>query len=306
MKEAGGRASGKSGGHSFGGGVDAAARSMIADARLALTNPEPTDAETVHTLRKAFKRWRALLRLLAKPIGAQADQMRAEARNLMHALAGARDAQSALDALADLQKSAGTDAALSARSMNTIRQRLTVLRDAAEQASVTDETKARILRYLDEAEPAVGHWSLLAIKFDTVADGLTTSYRRVRAKVPDDWRNADDEQIHDLRRRVVDYRHQMDLIAPLWPRLAVVWTEEAQRLRNRLGACQDMAVLSKLTAPHQPLSPWRSRLAPMIEARRAAHLKTAERLAGRLFAEKPKAFRHRIVALWTAHLAKKR
>jgi CHAD domain-containing protein len=306
MKEAGGRASGKSGDYSFGGGVDTAAHSMIADARLALTNPEPSDAETVHTLRKAFKRWRALLRLLAKPIGAQADQMRAEARNLMHALAGARDAQSALDALADLQKSAGTDAALSARSMKTIQQRLTALRDAAEQASVTDETRTRILRYLDEAEPAVGHWSLLAIKFDTVANGLTTSYRRVRAKVPDDWRNADDEQIHDLRRRVVDYRHQMDLIAPLWPRLAVVWTEEAQRLRNRLGECQDLAVLGKLTAPRQPLSPWRSRLAPMIEARRAAHLKTAERLAGRLFAEKPKAFRRRIAALWTAHEAKKR
>ena len=42
---------------------------------------------------------------------------------------------------------------------------------------------------------------------------------------------------------------------------------------------------------------WRSRLVPLIEDRRGAHLKTAERLAGRLFAEKPKAFRRRIAAL---------
>ena len=41
-------------------------------------------------------------------------------------------------------------------------------------------------------------------------------------------------------------------------------------------------------APHQPLAPWRSRLAPVVEARRTTHLKTAVRLAGRLFAEKPK------------------
>ena len=77
-------------------------------------------------------------------------------------------------------------------------------------------------------------------------------------------------------------------------------TEEAQRLRTRLGQYQDLAVLAALTAPHQPLAPWRSRLTPLIEARRDAHLKTAARLAGRLFAEKPKAFRRRIAALWSA------
>ena len=52
------------------------------------------------------------------------------------------------------------------------------------------------------------------------------------------------------------------------------------------------------------LAPWRSRLTPMIEARRSAHLKSAARLAGRLFAEKPKAFRRRIAALWSARNSK--
>ena len=98
----------------------------------------------------------------------------------------------------------------------------------------------------------------------------------------------------------------MDLIEPLWPRLGAVWAAEAQRLRNQLGACQDLAVLAEFTAPHQPLAPWRSRLAPLIEERRAAHLKNAARLAGRLFAEKPKAFRRRIDALWSARRLHKR
>jgi CHAD domain-containing protein len=106
--------------------------------------------------------------------------------------------------------------------------------------------------------------------------------------------------LHDLRRRVVEHRHQMDLVEPLWPRLGKVWAEEAQRLRNRLGSCQDLAVLTEFTTAHQPLAPWRSRLAPLIAARRGAHLKTAQRVAGRLFAEKPKAFRQRIAALWSA------
>ena len=34
-------------------------------------------------MRKALKRWRALLRLLGRPLGEQADQMRSEARERM-------------------------------------------------------------------------------------------------------------------------------------------------------------------------------------------------------------------------------
>ena len=73
---------------SFGDGLAAAARSIIADARRALSDPELADPEVVHEVRKALKRWRALLRLLARPLGEQADQMRVEARELMRALSG--------------------------------------------------------------------------------------------------------------------------------------------------------------------------------------------------------------------------
>src|SRR5450759_2569717 len=58
-------------GDSFGDGLAAAARSIIADARRALADSELSDAEAVHEVRKALKRWRALLRLLAHPLGEQ-------------------------------------------------------------------------------------------------------------------------------------------------------------------------------------------------------------------------------------------
>ena len=281
----------------FGDGLAAAARSVIADGRRALSDPELSDPEAVHEVRKALKRWRALMRLLARALGEQADQMRAEARELMRAIAGARDAQSALDALADLRKA---DMPFSSTSAETIRARLTEIRDAAGATSFTKSLRERLSRYLDYATLSLERWPLKAIDFETVTDGLTSTYRRARQLAPDSWTDAEAEHLHDLRRRVVEHRHQMDLIEPLWPRFGKVWAEEAQRLRNRLGACQDLAVLMSLTAPHQPLAPWRSRLTPVIDARRQAHLKAAERLAGRLFAEKPKAFRRRIAALWSA------
>jgi CHAD domain-containing protein len=287
---------------SFGDGLAAAARSVIADGRRALSGPELSDPEAVHEVRKALKRWRALMRLLARPLGEQADQLRAEARELMRAIAGARDAQSALDALADLRKA---DLPFSPTSIETIRSRLTEMRDAAGATSFTRALRERLSRYLDYTTLSLERWPLKAIDFETVTDGLTSTYRRARQLVPDNWAETEAEHLHDLRRRVVEHRHQMDLIEPLWPRLGKVWAEEAQRLRNQLGSCQDLAVLASFTAPHQPLAPWRSRLSPLIEARRQAHLKTAERLAGRLFAEKPKAFRRRIAALWSARTSRK-
>jgi CHAD domain-containing protein len=288
--------------NSFGDGLAAAARSIISDGRQALADKELSDPEAVHEVRKALKRWRALMRLLARPLGEQADQMRSEARELMRAIAGARDAQAALDALSDLRKS---DLPFSPKSTDTIRSRLTELRDKAEAKSFTKTMRDRLFRYFDYATLSLERWPLKAIDFDTVTDGLTSTYRRARQLVPDGWSDAEAEHLHDLRRRVVEHRHQMDLVEPLWPRLGKVWAEEAQRLRNQLGSCQDLAVLANFTEPSEPLAPWRSRLTPLINARREAHLKSAARLAGRLFAEKPKAFRRRIAALWSARNSRK-
>ncbi len=55
---------------SFGGYLLAAARSIIADARQSIADEKLTDAEAVHDVRKALKRWRALMRLLSEPLGA--------------------------------------------------------------------------------------------------------------------------------------------------------------------------------------------------------------------------------------------
>ena len=90
----------------------------------------------------------------------------------------------------------------------------------------------------------------------------------------------------------------MEMVEPLWPRLGKIWTGEAQRLRERLGKHQDLAVLTRLTAPKAPLARWRSRLVPAIEARQRDHIETAMRQSGRLFAEKPNAFQRRLEALW--------
>src|SRR5206468_12128294 len=75
---------------------------------------EASDAAVIHHFRRGMKRWRAFLRLLEPALGEEALRLRHEARDLARTLAGARDAQAALDALGDPE---GDYAALSEKSM---------------------------------------------------------------------------------------------------------------------------------------------------------------------------------------------
>src|SRR5262245_1924049 len=236
----------------------AVARDILTAARGTIEDPAKSDAEAVHDFRREMKRWRALLRLLDPFIGAEARRLRDAARDLARALGGARDVQSALDALADL---AEHGLALSARSLATVRGRLDAIREAAEATTLTGDMRLRIAAMLDEAIAAVEHWPLAGVSFAEVAAHLARGYRSARREIPKRWPDADAEALHELRKRLVNHRYQIEILAPLWRRFGRMWIGEAQRLRERLGKHQDLLALEALTAPHQPLAHWRSRLA---------------------------------------------
>jgi CHAD domain-containing protein len=273
------------------------ARGILAEARAALENESRSDAEAVHNFRKAMKRWRALLRLLEPHLGDSGRRLRVTARDLARELSGPRDAQSALNAIDDTLKH---DANFSRASLRTIRKRVDEVRMQAESTTLTPELRTQMLAYLRRAALAVDRWPVAQIGFNEIAERLTEPYKRARRGLPDKWPETGAESLHELRRRVIEHRYQMELVEPLWPRLGKLWVEETQRLRDRLGRYQDLVVLDGLTAPHQLLARWRSKLAPLIADRQAVHLAAAARLGDRLFAERPKAFRRRLQAMWKA------
>jgi CHAD domain-containing protein len=283
---------------SVGDTLGAATRDVLDEARAALDDPARTDAEAVHDYRKAMKRWRALLRLLRPFIGDDGQRLRHEARDLAQELAGARDAQSALDAIGDLGEVEHGGLALTPGALAAIRRRIAEVKQSSEETALTGAMRGRLRAALTVAELAASGWLLSEVGFSDVARELTVAYTRARDAVPSDWERASGEQLHELRKLVIAHRYQMELVEPLWPRMGKLWVSEAQRLRDRLGAHHDLDMLTGLVAPHQLLARWRSRLSPLIAARQAAHVGAAAKLAGRLFAERPKAFRRRLEALW--------
>jgi CHAD domain-containing protein len=267
---------------------------ILAQARSAIVDPERSNQDAVHDFRRAMKEWRALMRLLA-PFIPDASRWRHEARDHARSLSHARDSAAALNAFDGLLDKGMV---LSERSTATIRQRIEALRGSEEQSVLAPALRDAIIGWLDTAAASVELWPLDPFDFSSIAAQLADSFRSARKHIPADWSLASAEDLHALRQRVVDLRYQMDLIEPLWPRFGRMWTEEAERLRDRLGRCQDLEVLKRLAAPHQPLAHWRSRLTPAIAERSAALAQRAARIAHRLFAERPKSFRHRLEMLW--------
>jgi CHAD domain-containing protein len=282
-------------GLAVGEALRAVARDILVEARAAIEDPAHSDAVAVHEFRRSMKRWRALLRLLEPFLGADGRRLRTEARDLARSLGGARDGQSALDALDDLAKHGLT---LSARSLATMRGRIEALRQTAETVVLTPDMRLRLSATFDQAESAVERWTLHVLTFADVADRLVLGFRDARRALPGNWPETDPEDLHELRKRIVNHRYQMETVAPLWPRFGRMWVGEAQRLRDRLGRHQDLTLLTRLTQPHQPLAPWRSRLAPAIAQRMKDHVAAARRIASRLFVEKPGAFRRRLDVIW--------
>src|SRR6266567_3985271 len=235
-------------GLAVGEALRAVARDILAEARTAIEDPSNSDAVAVHDFRRAMKRWRALLRLLDPFLAEGGQRLRTEARDLARALGRARDAQSALDALDDLADHGLT---LSPRSSATIRARIDTLRQAAETNVLTGEMRMRLTAALAYADASIEEWPLHALTFADVADRLARAYRAARRALPRDWSDADAEDLHEVRKRIVNHRYQMETVAPLWPRFGRMWVGEAQRLRERLGKHHDLLLLSGLLHPHQ-------------------------------------------------------
>ena len=267
---------------------------ILAEARAALRSTDGART-VVHDFRKAMKRWRAFLRLLKPVVGDAAVDLRRQARDLARELASARDVQAALDALADL---GGCASPLSARSRAAIAQRIESRRQSAQDAGLTDDIRARIAAYLERADLTLSAWPLDKTEFKDITAPFARACDRARRLVPKDWAAASPEELHTLRQRVVIHRYQLDFMHPLWPRFIKVAAGEAQRLRERLGHCQDLAVLTALTQPRGDLARWRKLLLPLIDERKATHIAAAAHNAGRLFADRPKALQKKLHLLW--------
>ncbi|MGE4373322.1 MAG: CHAD domain-containing protein [Xanthobacter sp.] len=195
--------------------------------------------EMVHDARKGMKEYRALLRLIP---GQDARQARHEVAAAARGLAHARDRATAQEALQMLQQ-AGL-----AREEDVCAAQKAI---GADHGGAREDNALReLLRsFLEDAETRLAMGLARQAAEANLVSGLRRAYRAARKAdftQSGEAHRAAPHAMHEARKRVVTHRYQMSFVAAWFGGKGNRRAIRAQRLRDVLGAYQDIETLRPL------------------------------------------------------------
>jgi CHAD domain-containing protein len=290
---------------------------MFAEVHLAIGNDPIEDdrtgshsadpAELVHEARKAIKRMRALARLLRNELGEREfSRVNGSLRSAGRRLAGTRDADVRLATLHELierhpralapSRGPSTGNGQGHEGIRRLEEQLQheCLRNS--QPSDIDEVLADIATMRDQ----LARWSLVDIDFDTLSPGLRRVYRegRHRYKRCASEQRADEQDVHDWRKRVKSLYYALDMLGAKKAKGARRDARRADRLGDLLGSEHDLWMLCAYVEEHPETfgtdMAAKDELLKRIEQRRRRLRKRALSLGARLYKRKPGKFTRRI------------
>ena len=275
------------------------------------TNPH----ESVHEIRKAFKRCRGLIRLVRDEVGY--DVYRPEnvvLRDLGRKLAPLRDTTVKLETIGGLRERYAS--VLTPDAFSTLSEGLEALRRAQLDEWLEDEHRRaafsvtlRAARARYAAWPAEDQTRGLLMtgapvrnSYKAIEPGVRRVYYRGRRAGKLAKRTKTMVDLHEWRKRVKYLRYQLEALSPLWKDVIGGTARAVDRLGELLGEDHDYAVLAE--AAHDPtLCPDKVEryLLIAIARERRRRLQTAAfPLGAKLYAESPRAFTARLGEYWTA------
>jgi CHAD domain-containing protein len=280
--------------------VSAAGRSWIAHGRLELAQsleaaadryPRPGEdgANRIHEARRALKRAASLARLFAPIVGSPAYAALDAVDAARREVGRARDLDILPGVLASLKCVAATRDVLM-RAIAVVRGNV-----RGEQAGVDFARFEADLRAA-AAAVAVADWEMGG-DIESLLQSLRLTYRAAKRRGRLAWASGDADDLHDLRRRVVDLAHQCALFEPAWPAMFSAFGAELHKLRQSLGAHNDLTVLGEFALSRRELPAEAAEaLVALVLRRRKPLERRAAAQFDRLFAERPGAFAKRIAA----------
>ncbi len=261
------------------------ARRQMDKAEKAIAGTGEPD-ESVHDIRKCFKRTRALLRLVRTEIGQQAYRRQEKAlRNAARPLAPVRDASAVIETFEKLTEHPS-------KNLQKLR-RIILEQQKAIHTRVLNEEHAfdQIRQVIAKELHCIGAWKIRGNSWSMVHKGLKRVYRQARAA----WREAEahptPELLHEWRKHAKFYWHQLEIIQPL-SKLFARWGKKVHDLTRLLGDDHDLFVLFEQAEKLLPSSDkaTRTQLQQLIDRRRSELQAQAFEAGIELFAAKPRAF----------------
>lgn len=257
---------------------------------IAMIDDPAADREaTVHELRKASKKLRALLRLV-RPVLQDARKEIVVLRDLARHVSAVRDAATLVGSFDRVMAAYGTQ--VDRDVQDAIRKRLVLQRDELMAATDVPALLADCRAVLLALEWRSCEWTLDADGAGALRRGLRKSYRKARDAMSDAVAAPTPERLHAWRKREKDHWYHARLLAPIWEKPMGAYVDAANALGDLLGDHHDLTVLLDALArqPHrfgsdedaEVLAGLTRSLQAVLEAKAFAD-------GARLFAESPSA-----------------
>jgi CHAD domain-containing protein len=256
----------------------------------------PGRPETVHDVRKATKRLRALLRLVRGHLGERRyDRENRTFRDAARALSPARDAEVLVATANRLAVEAGGTPRGLAPLRRAARERLHADRGRDGRA-----VRRRIVASMRRARARVRDWPIPDAGWKALRPGLRRIYGRSRRRWHDAAAEPTVETLHEWRKRAKDLRYALDLLEPVWPETMKALADEADTLADRLGEDHDLALLRRLAGEIGDDGADARAVLALIDGARRKLQAQAWALAARLYEAPAPRFTRRLEAYWRA------
>lgn len=277
---------------SIGDGFIRIAREQIDKAIAIANDANDTPARRVHEARRRAKKLRALLRLVRPDFGHYA-QENAHVRDAARGLSAARDVKVAADTLVDLMEWAGREA-----------PQITLTTEPGNEEAGLARFAADMQQMLARSE----HWKTGKIDVDTLAEGLTDTYRKGLEAMHLVWAHPTETGFHEWRKHAKYHWNQIGLLEACAENILPSTHKAVGDLADQLGLHHDIAMLcDKLTADAGLFGEIDAGLVLDAAARRQRELEAAIGVLGRqVFAETPKGLHARFLSYlkgWAAQEA---
>ena len=264
-----------------------------------LATPGLDEDVAVHEARKAFKRIRAMLRLVRDEIDKQEfSQLNALFRDAGRALSGVRTSAvlgETLEKLRERYPDALSDAALADVLARLRAHHETMREEVALGQALLDQVadQVRAGRTQIENLPLTGN--------QFPASGLRRVYARGRRGLRSSQHEPSVAHFHEWRKRVKYLRYQVRILIPAWPDVLACLNQELVILSELLGVDHDLAELHSTLSAHPKLglqNEDQGRLPGLIEAYRMELEAQSFRIGRRIYVEKPREFARRMEGIW--------
>jgi CHAD domain-containing protein len=254
--------------------------------------------ETVHSVRKACKKLRGLIRLV-RPVFDDYQAENAAFRDAGRGLSFLRDAGVLLETYDDLFETYRDQ--VDRAKFAPMRRRLTLVQKELADRDKIGDTLDAFCRTMVQARKRARHWRIAEDGFDAVEPGVRKSYKGARRAMTAAARQTTAEAVHEWRKRVKDHWYHARLLSPIWRSPMKAHGEVADQLGDMLGKHHDLEVFrQRLSGDELGNATDIEVLVGLVRRRQKALEEDAFSIGARLLAEPARSLTRRWSRYWDA------